>query len=58
MKIQNSKSGSLNEADRLELARLLLKAGYVVRVGREKPTGKTVYVHFVEYVDGEKEVLS
>ena len=58
MKIHSMKSGGLNEADRLELARLLIKAGYTVRLGKEKPEGKpkAAYVHFVEYVSGEKGV--
>lgn len=38
----------LNEGDRLELARLLIKAGYAVRVGRAK-NAKGVTEAFVEY---------
>lgn len=38
----------LNEGDRLELARLLIKAGYAVRIGRDK-NAKGVTEAFVEY---------
>ena len=55
MKIYEQKDGQLNKEDRLELAKLLVKAGYTVRVGREKPPGKRSYVYFVEYTeDGGK----
>jgi len=40
VKIYEQKDGQLNKEDRLELAKLLVKAGYTVRVGREKPQGK------------------
>ena len=57
MKIYSLKSGSLNEQDRLELARLLIKAGYAVRLGREKPQGKpnSQYSYFVEFSEGEQD---
>lgn len=32
--------GRLNEQERLELSRLLIKAGYAVKQGREKPSPK------------------
>lgn len=49
-KIYNQKGAGLTEADRLELAKLLIKAGYTVRIGRERPQGKTgAYIYFVEY---------
>lgn len=38
----------LNESARLEVARLLIKAGYTVRVGRSK-NAKGVTEAFVEY---------
>ena len=38
----------LNESDRTEIARLLIKAGYTVRVGRAK-NAKGVTEAFVEY---------
>jgi hypothetical protein len=36
-----------NHEKRLELAKLLVEAGFSARVGKEKNDGKTVY--FVEY---------
>ena len=56
MKIYPVKSGALNEAERLELARLLIKAGYTVRLGKDKPVGRTssTYVHFVEFTEGRE----
>ncbi len=53
MRIYEQKDGQLNKEDRLELAKLLVKAGYTVRVGREKPQGKRAYVYFVEYKEDE-----
>lgn len=54
IKITDQKNGNLNEADRLDIARLLIKAGYTVRVGKEKPAGKNRNIHFVEFTeDGE-----
>ncbi|MGX8126100.1 hypothetical protein ACWTV9_07580 [Clostridioides difficile] len=35
-KIYAQKNGSLNDTDRLEIARLLIKAGYTVRLDKEK----------------------
>ena len=52
MKITNQKHGTLTEADLLELAKLLVKAGYYgVHKGRERENGKQSgkYVHYVEY---------
>lgn len=53
---RNKISGKLNESERLELARLLIKAGYSVRVGSGKPEGKPngVSAYFVEYWKEEK----
>lgn len=53
-KIYSKKSGALNEADRLEIAKLLIKAGYAVRLGREKPADRKngAYVYFVEFWEG------
>ena len=53
MKIYSLKNGALNEAERLEIARLLIKAGYTVRVGSEAPPGnpngkKSYFVEFEE----------
>ena len=56
MKIYALKSGSLNELERLEIAKLLVKAGYTVKLGKEKANGKSSsYTHYVEYLDGEEE---
>lgn len=55
MKIYNLKPNSLNENDRLELAKLLIKAGYAVKLGRERPSGSTAaYTHYVEYWEENK----
>ena len=48
-KIEEQKHGTLTKEDMLDLARLLVKAGYRVRVSREKPSSKSVWKHFVEY---------
>lgn len=55
-RIYSVKGNSLNESERLEIARLLIKAGYVVKLGREriKPQSKS-YVYFVEYWEAENE---
>lgn len=52
MKIYSLKNGSLNEADRLEIAKLLIKAGYTVRIGSETPQGSKTKKHFVEFSEG------
>ena len=46
-RIYFQKSGALNEQDRLAIASLLIKAGYSVRIGREKPNNS--YLYFIEY---------
>ena len=46
-KIVAPKTNSLNEQERLEMAKLLLKAGFTVRTGTEKQGNRTV--SFVEY---------
>lgn len=55
-RISSLKTGSLNENERLEIARLLLKAGYTVNMGREKPPEKKngAYIYFIEYWEGEE----
>ena len=55
MKIYSLKNGSLNEADRLEIARLLIKAGYTVRIGKEKAVGKNTNIIFVEFTGGDNQ---
>ena len=46
------RTNGLNEAERLELGRLLIKAGFTVRVSSETKNGRTVY--FVEYWEEQK----
>ena len=41
------KSNGLNEADRIQIAALLVKAGFAVKLGQEKIGSRTTY--FVEY---------
>ncbi|EQF93267.1 putative phage resolvase/integrase [Clostridioides difficile 824] len=53
-RIYAQRSGSLNEQDRLELLRLLGKAGYTVKIAREKQNSKTTYTYFVEYTEDRK----
>lgn len=51
MRIQPQKCGSLTESERLDIARLLVKAGYTVRIGKEKPSNKPngAYVFYIEF---------
>lgn len=46
-RIYPSKNGTFNAEDRQALASLLIKAGYSVRIGKDKPKNTTVY--FVEF---------
>jgi len=52
-RIIEQKYGRLNEDERLEIGRLLLKAGYQVKLGREKPPGKRTNVYYIEYKEAE-----
>lgn len=52
MKIKPQKQCTLNESERLELARLLVKAGYTVRIGKEKEGNKAA-VHYVEFEEDQ-----
>lgn len=47
----SSIKGSLSGEDRLELAKLLLKAGYAAKLSKARPNGKSSgpYEYFVEY---------
>lgn len=48
-RITNQKDSKVNDADRLELAALLLKFGYTVRIGKERHEGNkpsTIYVAY------------
>ena len=52
MRITDQTYGKLNEEDRLTIARLLIKAGYTVRVGKEKTStaaGKFVTKQTIEF---------
>lgn len=44
MRIQDQRFGRLVDAERIELARLLVKAGYTVRIVKEKQGSKTVVI--------------
>lgn len=56
MKIYGLKQGALNEQERLELAKLLIKAGYTVRLGTEiLPNSKNSKRYFVEFYEEGKE---
>ncbi|HIW86026.1 MAG TPA: resolvase [Candidatus Eubacterium faecipullorum] len=48
-RIENTARQELNDEDRLELCRLLIKAGYTVRLVKEKPEGKNRYEKYIEY---------
>jgi hypothetical protein len=46
-KITAPRNNGINEAERLELARLLIKAGYCVKLGSEDKNGRKTY--YIEY---------
>lgn len=48
-RIYAQKSSTLNETDRLDLARLLIKAGYAVRIKKEKVDGWSAVNYVVEF---------
>lgn len=52
-RIYSIKNNALNENDRLQLATFLIKAGYSVRIGREKKANSSANVYFVEYWEEE-----
>lgn len=39
----------LNDEDRNTLCCLLVKSGYAVRIGKERPTGRKQAMYFVEF---------
>lgn len=51
MKIYELHGTKLNEQDWLDLARLMIKAGYAVKKGRERPSGKGAYTHYLEVIE-------
>lgn len=57
MRVYSDKRTAFTDADRLELARLLVKDGYTVRLGRERAAGGKQFRHFVEFTkEGETDV--
>ncbi len=51
-RIYSVKTNSLNDQDRLDIARLLIKAGYAVRIGKEKKDSankNAANIKFIEY---------
>lgn len=51
-RIYSVKTNSLNDQDRLDMARLLIKAGYTVRIGKEKKDSakkNAANIKFIEY---------
>ena len=48
-RIKPQRYGTMNEEDRLTLARLLVKAGYSVQIVREQVPGKKTTVISVEF---------
>ena len=53
MKIQAQKNGRLDETERLEIARLLVKAGYTVHIGKVKKEKSCVCNYFIEFKEEE-----
>ena len=54
MKISNQRFGALNESDRLTIAQLLIKAGYTVRLTKEKDGAKASYNHYIEFFEDKE----
>lgn len=54
-RIYAQKGSQLNESDRLAMCTLLIKAGYTVRLGKEKQQGKSTYDRFIEYWEDKAE---
>lgn len=46
----------MNDEDRSTLCLLLIKSGYCVRIGKERPGGKGQTMYFVEYWEEESSV--
>ncbi len=55
LKIRSVRGGSarMNEEDRIQLASLLIKAGYNVRIGYGDVPGKKTKEYYVEYFEQE-----
>lgn len=55
-RIYSVKQGSLNENERLEIARLLIKAGYTVKLDREKRNqNSSTYTYFIEFLEDKED---
>jgi len=50
-RIYTMNGAKVNDNDRLELANMLVKFGYCVKIGKERPQGKTTgaFTYYVEY---------
>ena len=48
-RIKALKGSVLNADDRYAIANLLIKAGYSVRIVKEKPENKSTFQYFIEY---------
>lgn len=44
----------LNDEDRNTLCCLLIKAGYTVRIGKERPNGRGQTMYFVEFWEEDR----
>lgn len=49
LRVCAQKSSTLNEGERLDLAKLLIKAGYTVRIKKEKVDGRSAVNYVVEF---------
>ena len=47
----NNLLGKLNDEDRNSLVCLIAKAGYAVRIGRERTDGRRQAMYFVEFLE-------
>ena len=45
----------MNDEDRSQLCCLLIKSGYAVRIGKERPGGRGQTKYFVEYWEEENQ---
>ncbi len=52
-KIIAQNGNKVNDEDRLQLARILIKFGYTVRIGKEKKDGENKNIVFVGYSKSE-----
>lgn len=49
----NNLLGKLNDEDRNSLVCLIAKAGYAVRIGKERPDGRKQAMYYVEFWEEE-----